>query len=103
MNSTVELVCTSRVEWSDRCAIIAIVSDIYGWRSAFCLGLRGVAIPGAIFDDVLHWHIIDQGEHLALFDGYRAFDKASSAHMNLRTSGDSSFIVDCTGGEDDGQ
>src|SRR6266853_3366487 len=103
MNSTVELICTSRVEWPDSCAIIAIESDVNGWCAAFCLGLRGVPIPGAIFDDVLRCCIIDKVEHIALIDVYRAYEEAGSSHVDLGSFRDRSFIINCTGGEYSGQ
>src|SRR5215472_5697517 len=99
MNSTIELKGTRRVEWSDSCAIIAIESGIYSWRSAFCLRLLGITIPRAIFDDMLHGCIINQFEHIAFLDGYRALDEASPGHMSLWDT-DASLIVDCAGGKD---
>ena len=48
MNSTIKLECTSRVERSNSCAIIAIEGDINSWCTAFSLGLRCAPIPGAI-------------------------------------------------------
>src|SRR5215831_2050306 len=102
MNSTKKLECTSCVERSDGCAIIAVECDIDSWRTWFSLGLRGVPIPGTIFDNVLCCCIINHSERLAFRDVYRGYKETGSCHMNLRSFWDIRFIINRTGSKHSG-
>ncbi len=88
MNTTVQMVGPSGVEWSN-CLTLACGGELqiaHCWRTSFCCGFGRSINPEAVANDMCHRDIIDQVEAAALADRDRRLQEVCVAHMDIGAS-----------------
>lgn len=82
MDGTIYVERASGIEWTHRCAIIAVELQLYGWSSGFLSGLLCTANPTAIHNDVWGGTVVNKIDRVAFLDGDALLQKVSATHVN---------------------
>src|SRR5437763_15776893 len=85
MDGTIHVECTSGIEWTHRCAIIAVELQLYCWSTRFLSGFVRTANPTAIHNDVRGGTVVNKIDRIAFLDGDTLLQKVRATHVNRWT------------------